>query len=61
MTEIKGLRIASLNELEKGQTYSVSTKAKLSKVTLPLKLHYVLFFVSLWDFDTDWYSVEFIY
>ena len=61
MTEIKGLKIASLKELEKGQTYSVITRAQLNKVTLPLKLHYVLFFVSLWDFETDWYSVEFIY
>jgi len=36
-------------------------KAELEKVRLPLYLHYVLFFVSLWDFETDWYTVDFIY
>jgi hypothetical protein len=28
---------------------------------LPFYLHYVLFFLSFWDFETDWYTVDFIY
>ena len=36
-------------------------KAELEKVRLPLYLHYVLFFVSLWDFETDWFTIDFIY
>jgi len=28
---------------------------------LPFYLDYVLFFLSLWDFETDWYSVVFKY
>lgn len=61
MTEINSLKIFPLNALEKGRRYQLRTKAKLSKVTFPLYLHYILFFVSLWDFETDWYTTEFIY
>jgi hypothetical protein len=35
--------------------------AQLDKIRLPFYLHYVLFFVSLWDFETDWYAVDFRY
>ncbi len=61
ITEIDGLKIASLEQLKKGQRYQLRAKAKLSKVTLPYYLHYVLFFVSLWDFETDWYTIDFTY
>lgn len=36
-------------------SYYVKMKAKLDKIKLPLKLELILFFVSLWDFETDWY------
>jgi hypothetical protein len=55
------LSIVPLAQLQKGQQYQVRAKAKLSKLTLPFYLHYVLFFVSLWDFETDWYTIDFIY
>jgi hypothetical protein len=61
MAEISSLKIVSLGELEKGSQYQIRAKAELSKLTLPLNLHYVLFFVALWDFETDWYTVDFIY
>jgi hypothetical protein len=61
ITEIDGLKIASLEQLKKGQRYQLRAKAELSKVTLPYYLHYVLFFVSLWDFETDWYTIDFTY
>jgi len=61
MTEIDSLRIAPLNRLEKGYRYQIRAKAELGKITLPFYLHYVLFFVSLWDFETDWHTVDFIY
>jgi hypothetical protein len=61
MTDVDGLRIISLNKLEKGRQYQVKARAKLSKLTLPFYLHYVFFFVSLWDFETDWYTIDFIY
>ncbi|KJS29484.1 MAG: hypothetical protein VR64_20125 [Desulfatitalea sp. BRH_c12] len=61
MTEIDAMAIASLQLLEKNKQYQIRAKAKLSKLTLPFYLHYVLFFVSLWDFETDWYTIDFIY
>jgi hypothetical protein len=61
MTEIASLKISPLSALEKGRQYQMRAKAKLSKLTLPFYLHYVLFFVALWDFETDWYTVDFTY
>lgn len=61
MGDIDSLKIISLGRLEKGRQYQIRAKAKLSKITLPFYLHYVLFFVSLWDFETDWYTIDFIY
>jgi len=61
MTEIRNIEVIPLKELEPGARYQLRVKAELEKVTLPLYLHYVLFFVSLWDFETDWYTVDFTY
>lgn len=61
MAEIRNIRVVPLNELQDRGKYQLRVKAELEKVRLPLYLHYVLFFVSLWDFETDWYTVDFIY
>ena len=61
MTEINSLVVYPLNQLEKGKQYQIRTKAEVDKITLPLYLHYVLIFVSFWDFETDWYTIDFIY
>jgi hypothetical protein len=61
MSEISSLPVAPLADLQKGTQYQLRLKAQLREVTLPFYLHYVLFFVSLWDFETDWYSIDFIY
>jgi len=61
MADIDSLKIIPLSRLEKGRQYQIRAKAELSKLTLPFYLHYVLFFVSLWDFETDWYTIDFIY
>ena len=61
MAEIKNIKIVPLRELNKTGHYQLRVKAELEKVRLPLYLHYVLFFVSLWDFETDWYTVDFTY
>jgi hypothetical protein len=50
-----------LAQLVKGDKYQLRIKAELDKVTLPLSLHYVLFFVSYWDFETNWYVINFKY
>jgi hypothetical protein len=61
MTEVNSLKILPLDQLEKGKHYQLRIKAEVSKQTLPFYLHYILFFVSLWDIQTDWYTIDFIY
>ncbi|MCP4746994.1 MAG: DUF4390 domain-containing protein [Desulfobacteraceae bacterium] len=61
MTEVDSLIIAPLKNLKKGNHYQIRAKAELSRLTLPFYLHYVLFFVSFWDVETDWYAIDFIY
>jgi len=61
MTEIDSLKIAPLSSLEKGLNYQIQAKAELSKLTLPFYLHHVFIFLSLWDFETDLYTIDFIY
>ncbi|MCJ7773117.1 MAG: DUF4390 domain-containing protein [Desulfobacterales bacterium] len=61
LCQINSLEIIELNRLNKGFQYQILAKAELSKMTLPFYLHYVLFFVSIWDFETDWHSIDFIY
>ncbi|NOY70000.1 MAG: DUF4390 domain-containing protein [Deltaproteobacteria bacterium] len=60
MSEIQSLPFIQVNQLEKGVRYEVGAKAELAKVKLPFYLNYILFFTSLWDFETDWQSVEYI-
>ncbi|MCW7754792.1 DUF4390 domain-containing protein [Desulfobotulus sp. H1] len=61
MSSISNLVIAQNDELERTRTYRLRAKAKLSEFTLPLYLHHILFFLSFWDFETDWYSIDFIF
>jgi hypothetical protein len=61
MTDIEGMKIISLSQLEKGRQYRLLAKVRLKKATLPLALHHVLLFMSFWDVETDWYSVDFIF
>ncbi len=61
MSEIDNLKIIALNQLVKGDKYQLRIKASLDRVTLPLSLHYVFFFVSFWDFETNWYLINFTY
>lgn len=61
MTEIDNLKVVPLDRIEKGGKYQIRIKAEMDKVTLPLSLHYVFFFVSFWNFETDWYLINFIY
>jgi hypothetical protein len=59
MSKIDGLKVVPLENLDKGQHYRLEAKAEVSKLTLPFYLHYILF--SLWDVETDWYTVNFVY
>jgi hypothetical protein len=61
MADISNFQLIPLSALEKNTQYQLRIKAQLNKVRLPLYLHYLFFFVSLWDFETDWYVVDFMY
>jgi hypothetical protein len=61
MADLTGVPIAQLKTLKRNEYYSVQIKAKLDKVRLPLHMEAVFFFVSLWDFETDWYREGFVY
>lgn len=61
MSEINGLKLVPMAEIMPKTTYYVRIKAELNKVRLPFYLHYVLFFVSLWDFETNWHETYFTY
>ncbi|MCJ7664212.1 MAG: DUF4390 domain-containing protein [Desulfobacterales bacterium] len=53
MQLVEGFPVLKGQELEKGD-YELAVKAELDPVKLPLRLEGILFFVSLWDFETDW-------
>ena len=55
MAELNGVTLISLRNMRKGAPYYLMVKAQLDKVRLPWHMEYLFFFVSLWDFETDWY------
>lgn len=61
MAEVAALQVAAIQQLQRGGRYRIQMMAELNKIQLPLYLHYVFFFLSLWDFETDWHSVDFRY
>ncbi len=61
MSELNGFAVIPLKQLVRDKRYYVRVKVKLDKVRLPLHLEYIFFFLSLWDFETDWYRQDFIY
>lgn len=61
MSTVENLPIIPTVRLQKDQEYYLKVKAELSKVELPLFFRYILFWVSLWDFETDWHTIVFLY
>ena len=61
MAEVVALTVTRLTSLKRGLPYQLRLKAELDRIELPFYLNYVFFFLSLWDFETDWYSVSFTY
>jgi hypothetical protein len=61
MADLNGIPVAQLKALKRNEYYYVKIKAKLDKVRLPLHMEYIFIFVSLWDFETDWYREGFFY
>jgi hypothetical protein len=61
MAQLNGPPVSPLKALVPEAGYLLRVKAKLAEKTLPLYAHYVIPFWSLWDFETEWYTVEFRY
>ncbi len=61
MSQIERFAILSLDQMQRGEGYELRAKVELSRVTLPYYLRYVFYFVSLWDFETEWHAVFFLY
>jgi hypothetical protein len=61
MADLDGVPVALLKSLKRSEYYHIQIKAKLDRVRLPLHMEYVFIFVSLWDFETDWYREGFFY
>ena len=55
MAKVEDVEVVSTSPLEADVTTQLRIKAELDPVRLPLHLEYLLFFVSLWDFETDWH------
>jgi hypothetical protein len=55
MSKVVELEIRPNSPLKSGMPIYFRIKAALDPVRLPLHLEYLFFFVSLWDFKTDWY------
>jgi hypothetical protein len=55
MSKVREFEIRSSSPLEPRVPAYFRIKAELDPVRLPLHLEYLLFFVSLWDFETDWH------
>jgi hypothetical protein len=61
MSNVEALELIHLTELTKGKQYEIQLMAELDKIRLPFHLHYVFIFLSLWDFETDWTTIDFLY
>ena len=54
LSEIKGLKVIALKRLEKGVHYQLRIKSELKDRSYP-------FSETPWEFETDWYTINFIY
>ncbi len=61
MCQITGVKVTDIKNLKRGHRYQVQAMAELNKIRLPFYLHYVFFFLSLWNFETDWHTIDFTY
>jgi len=61
MADLNGIFVIPISHLSKGNNYYTEIRVKIDKVRLPFNMEYVLFFVSLWDFETPLYKIRFSY
>lgn len=61
VNEINGAKVVELNQLIPENSYKLRIRAELYQKTLPLSLHNILPFLSWWDIETDWHTIEMKY
>lgn len=59
VNEINGLKVVELDTLVPDDSYHLRIRAELNKKTLPMGLHKIIPFISWWDMETDWHTVNF--
>lgn len=55
MARVEEVVVQPISPLKPGVPIELRIKTQLDPVRLPLHLEYFFFFVSLWDFETDWH------
>lgn len=61
VNEINGVRVVELKQLIPDNLYKLQIRTELYQKTLPMSLHNILPFLSWWDVETEWYTIEFKY
>ncbi len=61
MAELNGVKVITLSRLVPDAPYAIHFKVVLKKGSLPMGMQKVLPFSSLWNFETDWRTIEFRY
>ncbi|WP_448873575.1 DUF4390 domain-containing protein [Desulfobulbus propionicus] len=61
LAELNGVKVIALSQLIPDAPYAIHFKVVLKKGSLPLGMHNILPFSSLWNFETDRRTIEFRY
>ena len=61
MAELNGVKVIALAHLVPDTPYAMHFKVTLKKGSLPLGMHRLIPIAALWDFETDWRTIEFRY
>jgi hypothetical protein len=61
ISKVDHLKVVSLSTLDKGMKYQIRVKAKISKDTQPAYLYHPPYSTSKWNFETQWYTIDFVY
>jgi hypothetical protein len=55
MTVVDSIPLLPMYRFKKGEKYEVKIKGELDTINMPFPLSYILFFVTFWSFETDWF------
>ena len=61
MADLNGVKVIALTQLVPDAPYALHFKVTLKEGSLPLGMHRLLPIAALWNFETDWRTIEFRY